>query len=286
MSALDRHRHGRGSVWAMLAVTVLAGVLAVAGVAIGVTITRGRGPVGTIGPVGTTSTDGLCEHLVVPAYFAPGYWAQATRSTAPPADMILDITGVGAGTAPDPEFRTLVSEAKAAGITLLGYSSTVDGQRPVAQVEADVRDYAAWYGVTSIFLDRVSGQPQQIPYYQQLAGYIHRTNPGSQVWLNPGIFPDQRYMSIGDVVMVFEGTYARYLALDVPGWVRNYPASKFAHTIYATPGADLANALGLARSRGAGYVYVTDGTGSNPYQALPSYWPNEDTSATAACPKG
>ncbi len=276
---------GAGSVrTTTLAVTALAGVLAVAGVVIGVTVTRGSGPAATTTPA--AGTDGLCEHLNVPAYFAPGYWTEATRSTPPPTDMILDVTGVGAGTAPNPEFQALVSQAKAAGITILGYSSTEDGQRSIAQVEADVRDYAAWYGVTSIFLDRVSGQAQQIPYYKQLADYIHRTDPGSQVWLNPGDYPDQEYMSIGNVVMVFEGTYAQYLTADVPGWARDYPASKFAHTIFATPGADLANALRLAHSRDAGYVYVTDGTGSNPYQALPSYWSAEDTSATAACQPG
>ncbi len=307
MNALSRHRHryryrhnrynrynrygrygrgrGRGPVRnVMLIVTVLAGVVAVAGVVIVVTITRGGGQPGTTRPTGNVA-DGLCEHITVPAYFSPQYWTQATNSTPPPTTMILDISGVGAGSAPDPELQSLVSQAKAAGITILGYSSTVDGQRPIAQVEADVRDYAAWYGVTSIFLDRVSGQPAQVRYYQQLANYIHQAHQGSQVWLNPGVYPDQAYMSIGDVVMVFEGTYAQYLTASVPGWVRNYPASKFAHTIFATPGADLSSALSLAQSRNAGYVYVTnvtDGTG-NPYDALPSYWSTEDASATAAC---
>ncbi len=261
--------------------------LAVAGVAAVVVATAitlivtGGGSGGSTG--GTGGTGPVCAQLVVPAYFAPQYWAQAVAAKPPPADMILDITGVGAGTAPQPQFQALVREAQAAGITVLGYSSTVDGQRPVAQVEADVRDYAAWYGVTSIFLDRVSGQPQQIPYYRQLASYIHQAHPGAQVWLNPGIYPDQAYMSIGNVVMVFEGTYAQYVAAVVPGWAKNYPAADFAHTIYDTPAADVTNALRLATERGAGHVYVTDGSGSNPYQALPSYWPALVASATGGC---
>lgn len=256
---------------ASLTAAGVVAVLAVTGISLGVSGANS----------GTTGR--FCEQLAVPAYFAPQYWAQAVHSKPPPADMILDISGVGAGTAPEPQFRALVNEAKAAGVTILGYSSTVDGQRPAAQVEADVRDYAAWYGVTSIFLDRVSGQPQQIPYYQQLANYIHRAHPGSQVWLNPGDYPDQRYMSTGDVVMVFEGTGAQYHAARVPGWALRYPAAKFAHTVYDVPGSDLANVLKLAASRHAGHVYVTDGSGPNPYQALPGYWPNEDSAATAGC---
>lgn len=264
------------SAWRMpfFAVTGFAAVLTVTGITLSVTSGGGSD---------AASTAPVCEKLVVPAYFEPQYWGQAVGAKPPPSAIILDISGVGAGNAPDSRFRTLVSYAKKAGVTVLGYSSTVDGQRPAAEVEADVRNYAAWYGVTSIFLDRVSGQPAQIPYYQQLAGYIHRAHPGSQVWLNPGSYPDQRYMSIGDVVMVFEGTYAQYRTASVPGWARTYPAPRFAHTIYDTPQADFANVLRLAADRNAGHVYVTDGTGANPYQALPSYWWAEVTAAAAGC---
>ena len=81
----------------------------------------------------------------------------------------------------------------------------------------------------------MSGTASDAAYYRQLASFIHTYNAGSSVWLNPGQYPDQSYMSIGDVVMVFEGTYAQYLGLQVPGWAGSYPASKFAHTVYATP---------------------------------------------------
>jgi len=228
-----------------------------------------------------------CLPLVVPAYFySSAIWAQAADSKSAPSDIILDISGVGAGNAPEAHFQAVVKQAEAAGETVLGYISTVDGQRSASQVETDVRNYKAWYGVTSIFLDRVSGEPQQLAYYQQVVNYIHGFDAGSSVWLNPGDYPDQQYMSIGNVVMVFEGTYAQYLTLQVPSWVDSYPASKFAHTIYATSAADLANALKLATSRRGGHVYVTDGSGANPYAGLPSYWSSEDSIASSGCAAG
>jgi hypothetical protein len=177
----------------------------------------------------------------------------------------------------------VVRQVKARGITILGYISTVDGRRPAAQVETEVRNYQAWYGVTSIFLDRVAGVEAQAAYYRRLVSYVHQFDAGSSVWLNPGEYPDQSFMSIGDVVMVFEGTYAQYLGLHAPGWVGRYPASRFAHTIYATPDSSLAQVLKLATSRRAGHVYVTDGSGSNPYDGLPSYWSREDSAASAGC---
>jgi hypothetical protein len=229
------------------------------------------------------ATARYCRQLVVPAYFySSSMWAQAADSKPAPSNVILDISGVGAGDAPQAHFTAVVRQAKARGITLLGYVSTVNGQRPAAQVEREVRNYKQWYGVTSIFLDRVSGVQPQAAYYRQLVRYIHRFSRGSSVWLNPGDFPDRDYMSIGDVVMVFEGTYSQYLSLRLPSWVHSYPASKFAHTIYATPGSSLINAFKLATSRRAAHVYVTDGSGGNPYDVLPSYWPRE-IAASAGC---
>jgi hypothetical protein len=264
--------------WVAAAAGVLA-VLAVTGVTLGVKANSGKSI--SAGDNGLHS--GVCEQLVVPAYFSAPYWIKAIQSKHPPADMILDISGVGAGSAPEASMLYLVKKAQAAGVTVLGYSSTADGQRPISEVEADVRDYASWYGVTSIFLDRVSGKSGQFSYYKTIADYIHAAHPGDQVWMNPGVFPDQDYMSIGDVMLVFEGTYAQYLKAQVPGWASYYPAARFLHTIYATPKSALASALETAGQRGAGHIYVTDLVGSNPYQGLPSYWSTEDADASAGC---
>jgi hypothetical protein len=234
-----------------------------------------------------SSTGKVCLQPVVPAYFySSAIWTQAADTKPTPSDIILDISGEGAGDAPEAHFQAVAKQAEAAGETILGYISTIDGQRPASQVETEVRNYKAWYGVTNIFLDRVSGESQQLAYYQQLVNYIHQFDAGSSVWLNPGDFPDQQYMSIGNVVMVFEGTYSQYLTLQVPSWVYSYPASRFAHTIYATSGADLTNALKLAASRRGGHVYVTDGSGANPYGGLPSYWSREDSAASSGCAAG
>jgi hypothetical protein len=233
----------------------------------------------------TLATDPACQDTVVPAYFySSATWAQAAGSKPVPNFMILDITGMGAGNAPNPHFATVVRQAQAAGITILGYSSTENGARAVSAVEADARNYRAWYHVTRIFLDVVNGGSAELPYYRQLANYIHHLDPGSSVWLNPGDYPDQGYMSVGDVINVFEGPVANYLTMRVPSWVSRYSAGRFVQTIYAVPAADLDHVIKLSRGRHAGIVYVTNGSGSNPYRALPSYWSSETTTVSAPCP--
>jgi Spherulation-specific family 4 len=228
-----------------------------------------------------------CQQIALPAYFYPGAdWTRAAHSRPVPSIMILDITSSGAGNSPDPNYQAAVRQAQAAGIKILGYANTDYTQRPAAAVETDVRNYAAWYNVTDFFLDEASSNSDSIGYYRRLTDYIRRVHPGAMVMLNPGIYPDRQYMSLGDVMLVYEDTYANYINLQVPGWAAKYPASRFAHVIYATPGSQLASVIRLSEGRHAGYVYVTDNAGSNPYGSLASYWPREDAMVAARCHGG
>ena len=226
-----------------------------------------------------------CQQAFIPAYFPADVWSQAAATKPAPGAMILNpATGLGAGSAPDPGYQAAARQARDAGSTVLGYSATDDGQRPIGQVEADIRNYKAWYGVTGIFLDSVNGVGSELSYYDHLTSYIHKIIPGASIWLNPGIYPDQQYMSLGNVVMVFEGTYAQYRAAQVPGWADKYPATRFANTIYgASSSAQASSAISLSRSRNAGYVYVTNLSGANPYNALPSYWATEASAIATGC---
>jgi hypothetical protein len=225
----------------------------------------------------------FCQQALVPAYFYQGAdWTTAIDSKPPPRFMILDITGSGAGSSPDRNYQAAVERARAAGITIVGYSDTDYTRRPAATVESDVAHYKSWYGVTDIFLDGVSAGDGGLPYYRQLSDYIHAANPGSVVILNPGVYPDRSYLSIGDIVLVFEGSYAEYGNLKVPAWADDYPAGKFAYVIYGAARSQLNAAISMSRRRHAGYVYVTASTGANPYSSMPGYWTSENA-IIAAC---
>jgi hypothetical protein len=231
------------------------------------------------------ATTSYCQRLVVPAYFYPGAdWTQSTASRPVPRVMILDISGSGAGTAPDPNYQAAVKKAQAAGIHVIGYVDTDYGLRAAPLAEADVRNYKTWYNVTGIFLDEASSSSADYTYYRVLSNFIHFVNPGSAVMLNPGVFPSEKYMALGDTMMVFEGPYASYLHLQMPSWASNYPASRFVHTVYDTPASKMAKVIALSRTRNAGNIYVTGNTGANPYSSLPSYWASENAAVTAECP--
>jgi hypothetical protein len=225
-----------------------------------------------------------CQRTFVPSFpYAAAFWTKAFDSRPAPGVMLLDVTGTGAGSAPVAHFQMLVRQAHRHGVEVLGYSSTERAQRPVAAVEADARNYRAWYRTDGMFLDLATTDRGNLPYYRKLAAYIRRVNPRAVIWLNPGSYPDQAYLQVASVVVVFEGPYASYRGLQVPGWVRRYRATRFAHVIHDTPRADLARAVRLSRLRRAGYVYVTDQGEPDPYRALPSYWTQEVAAVAARC---
>ncbi len=224
-----------------------------------------------------------CQQSFVPSYFYDGgLWDQAIDTSPTPSVMFLNVDN-GPGTGPVSHFQGLVQTAQQHGITVLGYVSTVYATVPIAQVEAQIADYKAWYGVNGIMLDLTQGEQSALSYYQTLYDYIHSEISGAIIWLNVGAFPDSSFMSVANVIMVFEGSYASFEGDSVPGWVDQYPRNRFAQVIYDTPEADLSTAASVAWSRQAGYLFVTDLGDPNPYAALPSYWSTEAGTVAATC---
>jgi Spherulation-specific family 4 len=225
-----------------------------------------------------------CQRTFVPSFpYSTTFWRRAFDSRPAPAVMLLEPTASGAGNMPSEHFQALVKQAHRHGVQVLGYSSTEYGRRSASAVEADARHYRAWYRTDGMFLDLAAPDRGRLPYYRKLASYIRRLDRRSVIWLNPGAYPDRAYLQVANVLVVFEGPYASYRGLQVPGWVRHYRATRFAQVIHDTPRADLARAVRLGRLRRAGYVYVTDKGGSDPYTALPRYWTQEVAAVAARC---
>jgi Spherulation-specific family 4 len=257
---------------------ILAAALVAAAVVLGVRLSAGSAPRAACPAAAPRQAS------FVPAFFEPPDWSRAVSDGHAPGVMILNPAS-GPGTAPDPGLRSSVRAALAAGSRVIGYIGTSYGQLPAATARGDVREYRDWYHVSGIFLDQTPTQGSgQLGYYQGLAGYIRGVIPGADIWINPGSAPARGYMSLGGVVMIFEGTWAQYRGLALPAWTRDYPAARFAHTIYATPQADVASAVRLSRQRNAGYLFLTPDGGPNPYGALPAYWPLERAAVASGCP--
>jgi hypothetical protein len=92
------------------------------------------------------------------------------------------------------------------------------------------------------------------------------------------------------VFNLFEGTGSGYSTYPFSQtWYESDPSDRFWNTIYdvaansgdPTQSAAMLAILNTAVSLDAGSIYITNLTGGNPYDALPSYW-NQEVAAVSA----
>jgi hypothetical protein len=212
------------------------------------------------------------NRLAVPAYFhpAPGDWAALAGTAVRLRAVVLNVDS-GPGRGPSAEFLLVARRLAASGVNLLGYVDTGYGERPVRLVHADIARFRRWYPVTGVFLDRASAGPSGLAWYERLVARA-RMAGATTVVLNHGVCPDRRYAELADTLVTFEGAWPAYRRWRAPGWVGDYHADRFWHLVYATPGHALAAALRHAAACHVATVYVTERTGDNPWDGLPSYF--------------
>lgn len=214
----------------------------------------------------------MAQVLLIPAYFDPtafpALWTQMT--TAPVGSIIVMNPASGPGSSPNAAYVSAVAALQGAGMKVVGYIDTAGSGTSIGTVEAQVGDYISWYGVNGIFLDNASTSSAEFSYYSTLYTYIHGTSAAFVV-LNHGAIPNSGYLAYGDVLNIFEGTYAAFTQYIAPSWAQANTA-KIANIVYATTSAQLQEAAYLTVYGYAQSIYITNGTGANPYSALPSYW--------------
>jgi hypothetical protein len=222
--------------------------------------------------------------IMVPAYFYPGsgggLW-NALNTAAPRVPLVAIMNpGSGPGTSQDSNYVQALARLHQAGGKVTGYVHTSYAARPLADAESDVDLYLSFYAVDGFFIDEMTSDSDtnHLNYYAALYQYIKAKGPNYSVTGNPGTSTPEDYLTkpTADTLMTFEDNGTNYPGFTPPSWVTNHPASQFVHLPYAvTTAAIMSNFVGLAVSRNAGWVYITDDTLPNPYDTLPAYWTNE-----------
>jgi Spherulation-specific family 4 len=174
--------------------------------------------------------------------------------------MIVINIDSGPGKAPLPEYRPAIAAARAAGADVVAYVDTDNGKRSHGAVVADIELYRAWYGPVGCFFDRAQLADRDVgAYFASLCQYVKAVDPNSTVVLNAGTYVSEHYLSIGDIVVDFEGPCDRYLSAGAaPGWRSRYDPSRFWHIVYDVPRTEVQEVVRAAKSRRTGWLYVTD----------------------------
>lgn len=215
--------------------------------------------------------------LAVPAYFHPGGGWERLIGGAPTVGMIIFNPDSGPGTVTDPAYTTALADAQAAGIVVLGYVSTDYGQRPEADIVADINRTYDLYTPSGIYLAEGPMDADCAPMeemYHRLSDAVRARDPAAFLAVGTRFCPT--YIFFFDIMVQFARNWTEYRnEYRKPSWMPANSPERFVHFIHSVPEAEAGLALSMAIANGAGWVFVTDGTDPNPWGALPTYFDSE-----------
>ena len=216
--------------------------------------------------------------IIVPAYQHPTagtLWAECARASSRLPLVAVMNPANGPGSEVDPNYVSASGSVRSAGGRVIGYVFTSSAEIPLDSVLAKVDRYREWYALDGIFLDGMAHDPDpaRVAWYAALRESIRAREPAWLVVGCPGTNTLPEYLTGADVLCVCESDGESYFAWEPDTWVREHPASRFLHLVHTLSSADsMRQVVALARSRGAGWVYVTHDQMTNPWDETPIYW--------------
>lgn len=222
-------------------------------------------------------------NLFVPAYFhpsnppTPDYWSGLAASA-----QIVNITVIlnpnnGFGTSDDPNYVNDINQIRESGGKIIAYVYTNYGKRPLIDVASEIDNYIAFYAIDGFFIDQMTadGTDENIIYYEQIYNYIKNQNSHYSVTGDPGVVPDEIYLSkpVVDNLVVFQDSIRNYVNFQPERWQYNYPKDRFIHIAYNATWYQMIQAFSQneIEKKHVGNLYITDGKLPNPYADLPEY---------------
>jgi hypothetical protein len=214
--------------------------------------------------------------MAVPAYFAPGPEWQRVIAAAPTVGMVIINPASGPGASTDPQYAQVIAQARAAGIIVLGYVSTSYGQRPEADVIADINGYYNLYSLSGIYLAEGPMEADCSPLeaqYRRVADAAHARD--THAYLAVGTHYCPTYVYFFDLMVEFAMSWSDYQSYAVPTWMPAGSPERFCHFISDVPTGEAGTAISRAIANGAGWVFATDQSQPNPWGQLPVYFDAE-----------
>jgi hypothetical protein len=238
---------------------------------------------------------------IVPAYFrptwTPNYWEMLASTASKVQTTAILNPSSGPGATKDQAYADAAAKLRMAGGNVIGYVDTAYATRDKMAVLSDIAKYKEWYGVGGVFFDQMTDDVENVTYYANLYNYIKATYANFHVVGNAGKNTVEQYISLPavDTVVVFEGSYKSFTQYAPREWMRNRDKKHFAYLVYEAPRAQQTCILcptsesmiavaDNAIKNSIGYVYVTDDSGSNPWDTLPYYWSQEAEKLGASPP--
>ena len=217
--------------------------------------------------------------LVVPLYGqltqihpVTGEWAQLidARRSNPSVPIVAIVNPAnGSGAEQNPGYAEAIGELRTAGVVVLGYVSTLQAQRPIFSVQAEIVDYRFWYHVDGIYFDQMPQQPGNESYYSGMTTFAKSLGM-SMAMGNPGAATSSSYIGTVDTLIVYENGTVPSLAY-LASWDRaGIGKESFAFIANEVPRLNETYIDQAARL--VGFMFISS---SGSYFTLPSYFSQE-----------
>eukprot|EP01112_Ceratiomyxa_fruticulosa_P017401 TRINITY_DN5410_c0_g1_i2.p1 TRINITY_DN5410_c0_g1~~TRINITY_DN5410_c0_g1_i2.p1 ORF type:complete len:290 (-),score=49.47 TRINITY_DN5410_c0_g1_i2:76-945(-) len=179
----------------------------------------------------------------------------------------------GPGSSKDDDYVTIIQNSQSVGLKVIGYVATGYAGNDPNTITGQIDDYYSWYpNIDGIFLDEVSTScSDALNFYQPIYAYIKSKQGSTIVTINPGTNVPECFVNCSTIIVTFESPLSDYNDYQVSEWNARYPREKFYHIIYNVPLEKLNATYQKTQENYAGYVYITDKAGGNPYNSNPSY---------------
>lgn len=211
--------------------------------------------------------------VLVPFYIYPTTAAiqplitAKTQHRSVPMRVVLNPNS-GVGLSPNQDYSNAVTALRKAGIEVLGYVNTDYNSRQISDVMLEILTWKLWYSPDGIFLDALGASKE---YYGDIKTYINTL--GMKIIVgNAGQNVDPNYGSLVNSVVISNNDglpdLKQYCNWNSTAIDDSLPAI----LVYDVP--TLPSDFIQQADDFIGWIYVTSGTGENPWGTLPSYFSN------------
>jgi poly(beta-D-mannuronate) lyase len=238
----------------------------------------GETPPPTSGEPPTTTAD---IGTIVPFYIYPGseWTSLANIARQYPRVRFIAIINPnsGPGSSQDQNYVTGIRNLQSAGIMVLGYVATGYTAKAQSTVQTEVDRYINWYDVDGIFWDEQANDTGSVSYYASITNYVKTTRGLSYVSSNPGAGVPEAFFSGTsiDSFHIYENSGLPSVATLNQSWFVNYPRKRRAVIPYGVSASESTIRTftrDCVNSGVAGFVYVQNDGGSNPWDTISSHF--------------
>ena len=169
----------------------------------------------------------------------PSWGALIAAKKAHPSVPVIAVVNPnsGPGTAALSNYMAGIGQLAAAGVKVGGYVATGYGNRPVAEVKADIDRWRNLYPqATTVFFDEMAFQPGMESHYSGLTAYA-KGRGIEHVIGNPGADTKPGYIGTVDTILIYESSGLPAVE-SLGGWHASHPRESFGVVPYGVASLD------------------------------------------------